>query len=365
MRGEVIHGECIAVMREMPENSVDAVVTDPPYGIGMMGRSWDSFEPKRYQEYCEEWGREAMRVLKPGGYLVSFGGSRMYHRMVAGLEDAGFHIKDLIVWLHSQGFPKSRHSLKPSNEPVVLAQKETEGTQADNIARWGTGGLNVEECRIGAGRAVGGGGNNFDAWRRGESRTDRPNAHRDPSGGHCRGRWPPNTALDTGTARMVDMQSGNRKAGGAPNKRNSDKFKTVYGTFKGDRVESGIGPSEGGASRFYYVSKANRFERDAGLDGEVKNDIPTLKPIDLLRHLVKLVTPRGGTVLDPFGGSGTTGVACAIEGFGYVLIESDARFAKEVAPRRIEFWSVEENQKMLRSHGGRRGTGNRVLDEFR
>lgn len=320
----------MAALAEMPENSIDAVVTDPPYGLAFMGKRWDYDVPS-----VDLW-RNVLRVLKPGGHVLAFGGTRTYHRMVVSIEDAGFEIRDQLQWLYGSGFPKSHNlkgewqgwgtALKPANEPICLARKPLDGTVAENVGKWGVGGLNVDAGRIESGKdhaekcksVVGLKSNRngiaYNEWL--GSRTDSYSSL---------GRWPANVILDEEAAAMLDEQA--------------------YG-----------------ASRFFYCAKASKRERNAGLESlplreaGIKNDSgrgfsesdphkkimaqnhhPTVKPIALMRYLCKLITPPSGTILDPFMGSGTTGIAAKIDGFGFVGIELDADYF-EIAQKRIESW---------------------------
>jgi len=401
-----------------------------------MGKSWDNFKPKEYQEFSEKWGKQAIRVLKPGGYLLAFSGTRTYHRMVVGLEDAGFEIKDQIDWVYGNGFPKSHNigkavdelqgnkrevidtevrlfqpsnsmgggvdgqykrkrkitkgntkwegfgtALKPAHEPIVLAQKPKEGTYAENVLKYGVGGLNIDGCRIG----------NETIITRG--RTDNHSKiaiHKGfgnelPPDNPRQGRFPANLILDPESAKMLDEQSGISRSSGGRSYQNTNDMYSGGWSHKGKGIpnDPGFG-DKGGASRFFYCPKVHKSERNAGLEDledvnygqsggarqklkegkdeylqdhiglnkikKVKNDIATLKPINLMRYLVRLVTPPEGTVLDPFAGSGTTGIACVIEGFDYILIEKRKRFAKVIAPKRIEYWSKEKNWKELGEH---------------
>lgn len=375
------HGDCIDVMRELPERSVDAIVTDPPYGIGFMGHQWDQpgdFGPIRaggrptphargrgkqvdlgrpdameagrydqsraahhvFQAWCEAWATEAFRVLKPGGHLLAFGGARTFHRLAAGIEDAGFEIRDSIVWLYGSGFPKSRNldgdwrgwgtALKPAFEPIVVARAPMAGTVAANMAEHGTGALHIDACRIptddpltGSGgpplRFGGANGRPFhaDAESRGTNRNDA-------------GRWPANVVVDVDAANAVDAQSGQLVSGANPTKRSSDKFRTTYGEFKGQEVETPRrGVDVGGASRFFYAAKADAHERPV-VDGVAH---PTVKPLDLMQWLVRLVTAPGGTVLDPFAGSGTTAEAALREGFRCIAIEREESYLPLILKR--------------------------------
>lgn len=403
----------------MPDNSVDALVTDPPYGFAFMGKKWDYDVPS-----VGLW-KEALRVLKPGAHLLSFGGPRTYHRMACNIEDAGFEIRDQLQWLFGSGFPKSldiskaidkaagakrekvgsyrtgegaafKHSgdgreqlheaaakeieitapstdlakywhgwgtaLKPANEPIVLARKPlSEKTVAANILKWGVGGLNIDGCRIGHAST--------DDLRVSQSKnpgredtatTSVYGANRPQQIVNVSGRFPANLILDETAAKMLDEQSGHLH--GAGNKRPMKQTKTES-MFYGANSRDGINPNMhenkgGGASRFFYVAKSSRSERNAGLedrdpkkvnDGRKKdadnafqrgktlrvNTHPTVKPIKLMRYLVRLVTPPNGVVLDPFMGSGTTGIAAKLEGFEFIGIEKEHEYIG-IAKARVE-----------------------------
>lgn len=329
------------------------------------GSESDNF---KFQQWCSEWAREVFRVLKPGSHLVAFGGSRTFHRLTSGIEDSGFEIRDCLSWLYAQGFPKSLNltgglgtALKPSWEPIVLARKPLSGTVAGNVAEFGTGALNIDASRIGTesrtydltmvagGFETTGGGRNV---RSGEKTVT--------------GRWPANVVLDEDAAVLLDEQSGQLSSGDYSGQRSSDKTRDVFGAFKGTgpRVEGGHRGDSGGASRFFYVAKPSRVERDfgcydlsastggeatdreessagtkspragAGRTGGARNIHPTVKPVELIRWLVRLVTPPGGTVLDPFTGSGTTGMACAYEQRPFIGIERESDYIA-IAERRI------------------------------
>lgn len=315
MTYEIHHGDCIEVMRTMPDNSVDSIVTDPPYGLGFMGKAWDALPPGL------EWAEECLRVLKPGGHLLAFGGTRTWHRLAVAVEDAGFEIRDSIAWMYGSGFPKHRTALKPAFEPIVMARKPFKGSLAANEAIHGTGALNIDRCRIEAGNdyfdkcaSVVGLGSNKDGAVYGAfdgSRTD---------SSHVEGRWPANVTLDESSAEALDEQSGVLISGGGV-RRPMGAYGSVY--------ETGLAPDgkayaadKGGASRFFYVAKAPKRERPV-VDGVAH---ATVKPLMLMRWLVKLVTPEGGTVLEPFAGSGTTIEACILEGFNCIAIEREAEY---------------------------------------
>lgn len=449
------HGDLFDVLPTIADESIDASVTDPPYGIGFMGREWDTFKPtsirsaaamkqrkdpeqlanlknvygrkrspaqspsqigydysaaglRGFQEWTESWAREVFRVLKPGAYILVCGAPRSYHRMACGLEDAGFELRDSIdfllsvepmfaalwaslaidqqeilarvlasydghlSWVFGSGFPKSLNfegglgtALKPAHEPIVVARKPFKATVASNLAAFGTGALNIDACRIGGGA--------------GGYRGDEPSAKRrysehggtnfamtpGPRGGDAAGRWPANVILDDETAVMLDEMSGELVSGANPTRRGGDKFRGVYGAFDGQtECDQARGVDVGGASRFFYVAKPSRSERDAGCydlpecsggesthrkDGSAglrspragagrtggsANIHPTVKPVELMRWLVRLVTPPGGTVIDPFTGSGTTGMACVYEQREFIGIEREAEYV-EIAKRRI------------------------------
>lgn len=382
-------------MRDLPDCWIDSVVTDPPYGIGFMGHEWDqpgdfAVEPgpdaleaqmpraqrrgtqrsvstgaghareredgtgsggamhagrydlsptanKRFQAWTEAWAVEALRVLKPGGHLVSFSSTRTYHRMVSGIEDAGFEIRDQLCWLFGSGFPKSHNldgdhegwgtALRPGHEPIVVARKPLGQTVAASMDEHGVGAINIAATRIESGD-----------------------------------RWPSNVVLDPEAGALLDEQSGELASGANPTRRGSDKFRNAYGAFVGQReITPARGADTGGASRFFYCAKASRRERDAGLDtaekralrqetndfgslhdaepAQVGNFHPTVKPISLMRWLARMVTPPGGVVLDPFLGSGSTGCAAAVEGFDFIGVDRDADYAA-IAEARIAWWAA-------------------------
>lgn len=315
-------GRSEEVLRNYPDNHFDSVVCDPPYHLisivkrfgkpgsapvklkkldgqggspyargakGFMGKEWDggdiAFQP--------EFWSEVLRVLKPGGHLIAFSGSRTYHRMTCGIEDAGFEIRDQIMWLYGSGFPKSHNigdgwgsALKPAHEPIVLARKPLTGTIAGNVQEWGTGAINIDGCRVGL------------------SEGDDPRL-----GG--KGAW------------KTDKAAQNVYEGGYAG---VDIGSSPLGRWPANVVHDGL---EEEWARFFYCAKASKADR--GSD----NTHPTVKPTDLMRYLCRLVTPPGGLILDPFMGSGSTGKAAMLEGFRFVGIDVTEEYI-DVARARIQ-----------------------------
>lgn len=418
MTYKIFHGSNLDILPTLPDNSVDAIVTDPPYGLsdnkyidktlvrwisgerdfipdgkGFMGKSWDAFVPPPAL-----WD-ECLRVLKPGGHLLAFFGSRTQDIGALSIRLAGFEIRDSIAWMYGSGFPKSMDvskaidkaagaerevigsketripggntfaqnqwtqkarelstvditapstpeaqqwegwgtALKPAFEPIVVARKPLIGTVAENVLTYGTGGLNIDGSRIGAGEGV----VTFDRTKRKEEGNTYDLGTVTGVRESNQGRWPANVILDPYTAELLDEQSEFSKS--TPNQGGQNKTKrTAMGGGKMYSAPSAHGDS-GGASRFFYVAKASRRDRNEGLEGlplrksDQRSDVaagiwaemeapkqnfhPTVKPTDLMRYLVKLVTPPGGTVLDPFTGSGSTGKAAILEGFDFIGIE--------------------------------------------
>ncbi len=389
----VYAGDCLGVLRELPDASVDAVVTDPPYLLGFMGREWDTRAAHEHLDWHLAWCREAFRVLKPGGHLLAFGGTRTWHRLACAIEDAGFEIRDSIAWLYASGFPKSLDvskaidktagveggrgpmkrggerlarlddgkrdgqgtwgdesgrdpytyvpatpdaqkwqgwgtALKPAHEPIVVARKPLAGTVAANVLQHGTGALNIDGCRVGRGEG---------------DRTEYGLAHRrrgvgvrqvaptfaevTPYSPHTAGRWPANVALDEHQAAALDQQSGHQRDGVAVQRNGGGQ--RIFNSGDGlTRDDEGYG-GEGGASRFYFIAKAPTDERPRV--GDTAH--PTVKPLDLMRWLVRLVTPPGGVVLDPFAGSGTTAEACIHEHKRCITIEREADYLPLIVAR--------------------------------
>jgi len=323
-------------LRLMPADSVHAIVTDPPYGLSFMGKGWDGQVPG------PDYWREALRVAKPGAHLLAFGGTRTAHRLACAIEDAGWELRDCLSWLYGSGFPKSHNlpggwgtALKPAWEPIYLARKPFRGTVASNVLEHGCGALNVDGCRVTSVEAL---------VRPAVQRLDNAVLGRGLGAGvqdEPPGRWPANLVLDEDAAAMLDEQTADKLHGagqarnGSANPRPKVYDESSYNVpcSTGDMHRFG---DSGGASRFFYTAKASRSEREAGLggSGERQNTHPTVKPIALMRWLVRLVTPPGGVVLDPFMGSGSTGVAAILEGARFIGVELVPAYA-ELAWARI------------------------------
>ncbi len=378
MSVDVVHGDCLELLPTLAEASIDACVTDPPYGLSFMGKNWDHGVPG-----VPFW-KVVLRVLKPGGHLLAFGGSRTYHRLACAIEDAGFEIRDQIMWLYGSGFPKSHDvskgidkaagakrpvvgtrragitpteqekmrpitaavtdaarkwdgwgtALKPAHEPIVMARKPLIGTVAANVLAHGTGALNVDGCRV-------------------ESNEDDEN-HRAPSIGYkngfplptgeskgrpCEnlnkaGRWPANVIHD-GSAEVVEGFPESNSSEGLLYRRESLGYESgINYVGRKEEIAGYAFGDRGSAARFFYSAKADKAER-------ISSKHPTVKPIDLMAYLCRLVTPPGGTVLDSFAGSGATGMACMREGFDAILIEREAEYVADIK-RRIDHVAGED-----------------------
>lgn len=441
----VYAGDCLHLLAALPDASVDAVVTDPPYGLEFMGKDWDApwkdGKPSRqwndidqgtlggftklpnhsrvnnlkcgrcarwkfssnpcdcttpdfpnarhdamlaFQAWCGQWATECLRILKPGGHLAAFGGTRTWHRLASAIEDAGFEIRDNLAWLYGSGFPKSHDvskaidkaagadretigvrvygdghiqksspdafappigtfartqddrletapatdaarqwegwgtALKPAFEPIILARKPLAGTVAANTLQHGTGGLNIDGCRIGQPDGLGGAAKASSGFVDGHQHDGFTPA--------TKGRWPANVILDETTAELVDQQSGiSTSRTGKP------RGTTKKGMFANSKFNA-VGTEHddtGGASRFFYTAKAGRKERPQ-VNGVTH---PTVKPLALMRWLVRLVTPPGGLVCDPFAGTGTTAEACQAEGLRCIAIEREPDYLPLITAR--------------------------------
>ncbi len=283
-------------------NSIDSIVTDPPYGISFMGKKWD------YDVPSQEIWEECMRVLKPGGHLLSFAGSRTYHRMAVRIEDAGFEIRDQIMWVYGSGFPKSYKlgdgwgtALKPAHEPIVMARKPFKGNVANNVLEWSTGGINIDESRVDfvseADKAESINKNQHADFgsTMGTNQIYGDYSMLEPQNYNPTGRFPANIIFDEEAGKLLD------------------------GQYEG-------------ASRFFYCPKSSKKDRNEGTD----NNHPTVKPTDLMLYLIRLVTPKGGITLDPFMGSGSTGKAAIRGGFDFIGIERENEYF-QIAEGRINY----------------------------
>ena len=343
-------GDSKAVMPTLPGCSVHSIVTNPPYELGFMGKKWDT---SGIANNVGLW-RECLRVLKPGGHLLAFGGSRTYHRMATAIEDAGFEIRDQIMWLYSSGFPKSHNlegdwngwgtALKPAHEPIVVARKPLIGTVAENVNQNGTGAMNIDGCRVFTDEILQGStvGNDIRGGAFASGRTlspgEIPDYQQNPLG-----RWPANLIHDGSEEVLAEFPLSKGQQGAVTGQEPSSLTNNCYGKFNGRPATQPRGDS-GSAARFFYCAKASRKDRNEGLVDpgpqfshgntlrkvertETKgNGHPTVKPTELMRYLCRLVTPPGGMVLDPFMGSGSTGKAAVQEGFSFTGIEREADY---------------------------------------
>lgn len=374
-RWQVIHANCLTAIPKLQSDSVDAVITDPPYGIGINGMAWDGraitdatrsdlaireklgtpgrtrggsafggpssyagaydFTPRgmqAFQVFSARWAHECLSVLMPGGHLAAFASPRTTHRLACGLEEAGFELRDVLMWIHGQGFPKSQPlpnhpglgtALKPAYEPIILARKPLAGTTEQNLDRHRTGALHIDACRIG----------DPGLHCPGQGRVHARSASED-------GRWPANVCLSHGSS-CTDRRCGTD----CPIGRLVDR------------------------ARFFYCPKTSRRERDAGCEQLARRTIqtyqigaenerkaeaqpvanihPTVKPIELMRWLVRLLTPAGGLVLDPFTGSASTGAAALLESARFYGIEREADYIP-IARARLRYWAGAPNRRQRR-----------------
>jgi len=380
----IILGDCLTELRSLGDETVDSVVTDPPYGLSFMGKKWDYDVPG-----VEIW-EECFRVLKPGGHLLAFFGSRTYHRGVIPIEDAGFEIRDQVMWVYGSGFPKSHNiskaidraakaerevvatykargfsetsptndgrnqwaagkvidkvgrittpatpeakkwdgwgtALKPAHEPIVVARKPVQGTVAENVLQFSTGGINIDGCRVETNEEITnhsrGKESAISKGKYGDSKAQETHQ----TEGQTLGRFPANVIHD-GSQTVLNLFP-DTKSGADCKRKKPHETNAMAGTVGIlDREEISYG-DKGSAARFFYCAKASKKDR-----GE--NNHPTVKPTDLMRYLCRLVTPPGGVVLDPFMGSGSTGKAAQKEGFEFIGIEREPEYV-EIARQRI------------------------------
>ena len=381
----VYQGDLLDVLPQLPEASVDCVVTDPPYGLRFMEKGWDHDVPG------PAYWQAISRVCKPGALLLAFGGTRTHHRLTCAIEDTGWEIRDCLMWLHGQGFPKSLDiskaidkaagavrevigasrsidcvergytkvystkaensgfgtsrtfglgipitapatpeaakwngwgtALKPAWEPIVLAMKPLDGTFATNAEKHGVAGLNIDASRIGTDDLVCNHARSSEAAKSKGKYGDSCAQTTHQTVSQRLGRFPANLLLDEEAAQQLDAQTGTITSGKmkAGQQRNQSKGKGGYhGDFPETATANGTYGDSGGASRFFYCAKANKSERGPG------NDHPTVKPLDLMKYLLTLVsTPNGGVILDPFAGSGTTALAAQQLGRRCICVELD------------------------------------------
>ena len=383
----LLKGNCLETLKTLDTASVDSIVTDPPYELGFMGKSWDNSGIA----YNQDLWAECLRVLKPGGHLLAFSGSRTYHRMVVAIEDSGFEIRDQIMWLYGSGFPKSlnvskaidkkagapvkvgkrftvaggieaqptpqgeareemRHNaitpeaqqwqgwgtaLKPAHEPIVVARKPLGGTVANNVLTYGTGAINIDGSRVGtdggcAGAGAGAGARVFGNGLNG--------TFAKPVEGL--GRWPANVIHDGSDEVLEGFPDTAPSRQGKP--RGTAK-KGLFANSEFNKVGTEHNDNGGSAARFFYCAKASKSERNAGL--EESNTHPTVKPLALMRYLVRLVCPPNGVVLDPFLGSGTTAVAATLEGFEWIGCEMTEDYFS-IIEARVE-WALNQPKPMV------------------
>ena len=405
-KNKILCGDSLEVLKDFEDNYFDSAVTDPPYGLAFMGKKWDYDVPQ-----VELW-KEVHRVLKPGGHLLSFAGSRTYHRMAVNIEDAGFEIRDMLGWLYGSGFPKSHNigkavdklqgnkrdklgkfkntgnsfnkvkgfgvntslsdksnkewditkgnsewegwgtALKPAHEPIVMARKPFNTSVAENVLKHGTGGINIDECRVGTDEKL-----KFERKKESTTTSGWRDVNRNPYEQHNEGRFPANIIHD-GSEEVLEIFPETKSGSGIKNKNPKKIFESTFksGDQRFFKADSGT------AARFFYCAKASKAERDMGLkdlvwekqrfetkevghgnlgatmekfDTKGKNNHPTVKPIKLMEYLVRLVTPKEGIVLEPFAGSGTTLIACKQEGFNYIGIEREQEYC-DIAEARLK-----------------------------
>lgn len=387
-------GNSAEVLRQYPDNHFDSVVTDPPYGIEFLGKDWDSNTGA-----IEVW-RECLRVLKPGGYMLAFSAARTYHRLATNLEDVGFEIKDQIMWIYGSGFPKAQDvgkksgnkewagwktGLKPAHEPIVMCRKPLDNKMGkrgpmksrlnvvENVEKWGIGALNIDDTRIeftdniNLNSKLPSANNQFKNknWVAEDGKVEKlePIQEYNPQG-----RFPSNVIMSEEAGRELDEKTGIKKYGNKKGGYKYDKTYKVEGFIKHNKPEalSNYGDG-GGASKYFYCPKVNRKERNVGFDmdkiptwnpsggynsetGEdmrkqltkdregISNNHPTVKPVALMKYLVTLITPLNGKVLDPFNGSGSTGMAVKEFGGEYTGIDLDENYI-EISRKRIDAWN--------------------------
>ena len=439
---QIINGDMLEELDKMYENTIDVIITDPPYELNFMGKGWDNAGVSFNKETWEK----CLRVLKPGGYLLAFGGSRTFHRIACAIEDGGFEIRDTIMWLYGSGFPKSMNvglaidkkngveskvvgyqgsmmdfrdtgkkqkeisgidklsfgqienserkenpiyeaqnewkgwgtALKPSFEPIIIARKPFKGSLVDNVLQWGVGGLNIDECRVGTNEQIEkgrNGRNNKSTFQASETNVNQREYQNS-------GRFPANTILTYDQITFDEVCGGfpNTKSGSISKEYKQNSRFNIAETGKGGNLDfSNCYGDSDSASRYFYCAKASKKDRDEGLEefdeklpacvtdfrptlatnpenwnngnpvdnpmmrtAPRKNIHPTVKPTELMQYLVRLVSPKGATILDPFMGSGSTGKAVAYENkernanYNFIGIELSQEYC-DIAEARIKF----------------------------
>jgi len=380
------HGDVVEQLKLLEDDSIDAIITDPPYNLNFMGKKWDNIgAPLEFQEWCSSWATECLRVLRKGGYLLSFGGTRTFHRTASGIEDAGFVIKDCLSWNYGSGFPKSHNiskaidkkapataestrwdgygtALKPAWEPIILAQKPFKGTIVNNVLTQGLGGMNIDATRIkgggtyenfkgstysnrnhsGLSKSHIAGSKNRTAEENNAIMKEAQMKSIDKMNTH--GRWPANTIFDEGAGTILNEQSGDCKTGAVKpylSKGENSAFieDNLYRNFSQPA-------SSGGAARFFYCPKTPKKEKTCL--GFVENAHPTVKPIKLMEWLIKLVCPtadamgRQPVIIDCFVGSGSTAIAANRVGVDCIGIDSDGDSLTTALLRLMNDWRLEE-----------------------
>ena len=384
----IVNEDCIKHLKTIEDNYFDSVVTDPPYELGFMGKGWDSTGIA----FTTELWKEVYRTLKPGGYLLSFAASRNYHRMAVAIEDSGFEIRDQIMWIYGSGFPKglnigksidkklgnkrkvigTKHNtydgairnpenhkspaelsnigkwglnqtphglletkgnseyegwgtaLKPAHEPICMARKPiSEKSLTDNVLKHGTGGINIDGCRVTTDENISNHSRSAESAISKGIFGDSKEQETHQTQGQKLGRYPANLIHD-GSDEVVSKFP-NTKSGKDKNP-TTENVSGFFGQDMGYYSKDANYGDEGSAARFFYCPKANKKEK-----GDSKH--PTVKPVELMRYLVRLVTPKDGIVLDPFAGTGTTGEACILENRNYYLIEAEESYIKDIETR--------------------------------
>lgn len=382
MINQIIHGDCFDVLKDIDSSSIDLILTDPPYGLKFMGKDWDHGVP------VVQFWEQALRVAKPGAHLMAFGGTRTFHRLAVAIEDAGWEIRDTLMWVYGSGFPKShdvskaidkaagaerevtgsyltrdlarkngKHkgdmlvncydgsteisitapatpeakqwegwgtALKPAWEPIILARKPLIGTIAENVLKYGTGGINVDGCRVGNTKRVPNGISTTKSqyvYNGGWGKETRKESGHNPD----IGRWPANLIHD-GSDEVVGLFPKTTVCGGA---KKTNHNTGMFGLGQPGYVYNVTDGNNRSAARFFYCAKASRKERGEG------NTHPTVKPLKLIEYLLTLGLPPGGVVLDPFCGSGTTALACKELGRNYICIEKELEYY-QIACNRLD-----------------------------